>query len=92
MNFCENVDAELKYLGISRKELAQSAGFNVSNIANGIRDSNIPSADTALKISSFLGVSMKYLFSGNENDRNEEDKKPENKRNAIISMILAVGN
>ena len=62
MNFWEKVDNELKYLGKSRKELASFVGIDVANISFGIKRNSIPYADTALKISKFLGVSLEYLL------------------------------
>lgn len=64
MNFWEIVSSELEYKNIDRKELAAKAGFNVSNISKGIRENNIPSADTAYKIATVLGVSVEYLVTG----------------------------
>lgn len=64
MNFWEIVNSELEYKNIDRKELALKAGFNVSNISKGIRENNIPSADTAFRIAKVLGVSVEYLVTG----------------------------
>ena len=64
MNFWEMVDSELEYRNINRKQLASEAGFNVSNISNGIRKNNIPLADTAVRIAQVLGVSVEYLVTG----------------------------
>ena len=36
MNFWETVDSELKYQNKERKDLANAAGFDVSNIGKGI--------------------------------------------------------
>lgn len=62
MSFWKKVDEELEYLGKSRKELASEIGFDVTNISFGIKRNSIPSADTALKISRYLGVSLDYLL------------------------------
>lgn len=62
MNFWEKVDNELKFLGKTRKELASNVGIDVANISFGIKRNSIPYADTALKISRFLGVSLEYLL------------------------------
>lgn len=62
MGFWKNVDEELEYIGKSRKELAAEVGFDVTNISFGIKRNSIPSADTALKISKVLGVSLEYLL------------------------------
>ena len=68
MNFWELVDEELKYKNIDRKKLASIAGFNVSNISKGIRENNVPSADTAVRIARVLGVSVEYLVTGENNE------------------------
>lgn len=62
MNFWEKVDCELKYLGKSRKELANAVGFDVANISFGIRRGSVPYADTALKVARFLGVPLERLL------------------------------
>ena len=62
MNFWQNVDAELAYLGKTRKELANAIGFDAANISFGIKRNSIPAADTALKVSRFLGVSLDSLL------------------------------
>lgn len=73
MNFWERVDAELKYLGKTRKELASAAGFDVANISFGIKRNSVPYADTALKVARFLGVSLEYLLDMPESSsRNSE--------------------
>ena len=73
MNFWEIVDEELEYKNIDRKELASKVGFNVSNISKGIRENNIPSADTAVQIAKILGVSVEYLVTG-QNSKNLESE------------------
>lgn len=74
MAFWENVDNELKYKNISRKELAAKIGFAVSGISLGIKNGNCPSADVAYKIAKELNVTVEYLVTGNEKE-NEENKR-----------------
>ena len=64
MNFWETVDSELKYQNKERKDLANAAGFDVSNIGKGIKNGGVPLADTAVRIAQFLNVSVEYLVSG----------------------------
>lgn len=64
MGFWDNVSAELEYLGMTNKALAEKAGFAASNITKGIRCKSSPSAETAVRISRVLGVSVEYLVSG----------------------------
>lgn len=76
MNFWERVDYERDYRNIDRKKLAHEAGFDVSNISKGIKNGNIPSADTAVRIAQILGTSAEYLVTGN-NPKNECGFQPE---------------
>ena len=64
MNFWERVDDLLDRTGINKKTLAYDAGFDASNITKGIKNNNIPSAETAVKIAQVLGVSVEYLVNG----------------------------
>ena len=64
MNFWERVDTLLVDKNITRKALAQDAGFDVSNIGKGISNNNIPAADTAVKIAKILDTSVEYLVTG----------------------------
>ena len=64
MNFWERVDDLLDRTGINKKTLAYDAGFDASNITKGIKNNNIPSAETAAKIAQVLGVSVEYLVNG----------------------------
>ena len=53
MNFWENVVSELEYQNIERKRLANEVGFDVSNIGKGLKNGNVPLADTAVGIAQF---------------------------------------
>ena len=64
MNFWETVDSELKYQNKERKDLANAAGFDVSNVGKGMKNGGVPLADTAVRIAQFLNVSVEYLVSG----------------------------
>ena len=102
MNFWERVDSELKFLGKTRKERATAVGFDAANISFGIKRNSIPYADTALKVSRFLGVSLDYLLDMDEepsqNTFNKQILEIENKLrrfsqndlNAILTVINAI--
>lgn len=100
MNFWERVDSELKFLGKTRKELATAVGFDAANISFGIKRNSIPYADTALKVSRFLGVSLDYLLDMNEdtspNTFNKQILEIENKLRRFsqndLNVILTVVN
>ena len=62
MSFWKNVDDELKFQCMERKQLAAIANFDVSYIGKGIKRNSIPSADLALRISKALNVSLEFLL------------------------------
>lgn len=62
MGFWANVEKELEYRGISRKELAFRANIAYQGIGLGIERDSMPRADTALKISKILNVPLEYLI------------------------------
>ena len=70
------MENELEYQNISRKELAQKAGFAVSGISLGITHNSIPSADVAVRIASVLNVSVEYLVTGKAGNANAPDLSP----------------
>ena len=76
-NFWEQVDEELKFQGLSRKYLAEKCGFDATLLAKGISRGSTPSADTAVKIASVLGVSVEYLVTGKDENtqQNQENEQ-----------------
>lgn len=77
MNFWERVDDLLDRNDINKKTLAYEAGFDASNITKGIKNNNIPSAETAVKIAQVLGVSVEYLVNGTETQKSPSQKETE---------------
>ena len=77
MNFWERVDDLLDRNDINKKTLAYEAGFDASNITKGIKNNNVPSAETAVKIAQVLGVSVEYLVNGTENTKSPSQKEAE---------------
>ena len=65
-DFWKRVDEEIEYKGINRAFLAKKCDFSVTNIGQGIKLGSTPSAETAVKIASVLGVSVEYLVTGEE--------------------------
>lgn len=80
MGFWKNVDDELKYSGMTRKELATKANFPDSYISKGIKRNSIPAADLALRISHALHTSLETLL---ELPQNENEKSSEQNRNFL---------
>ncbi|MBR5932394.1 MAG: helix-turn-helix transcriptional regulator [Treponema sp.] len=77
MGFWKNVENELQYKGISRKELAHQANIAYTGIGLGLERDSMPGADTALKISKVLGVSIEYLLGEDDNPSNLDNKNSE---------------
>ena len=65
MGFWQNVEDECEYLGITRKELAERAGFSVHTISNGLKRDGMPAADLAVRISKILNVPLEKLLNLN---------------------------
>ena len=82
MSFWQNVENELQYQNISRKELAARAGFAGSGISLGINNGNVPNAELAVKIADVLGVSVRYLVTG------KPDKIPESSCHAKLIHLV----
>ena len=57
-------------MGNIHRVFAACAGFDASNITKGIKNNNIPSAETAVKIAERLGVSVEYLVTGKDSVHN----------------------
>ena len=66
MSFWRNVEAELEYKNMSRKELAQKARFAVSGMSLGLANNSMPSVDVAVRIADVLDVSVEYLVTGTD--------------------------
>lgn len=64
--FWQNVIDLLEKQEKSRKELAQYAHFDVSNIGKGLKSNNIPNAETAVLIANFLHTSVEFLVTGKD--------------------------
>ena len=62
MSFWQNVEREIEYKGISRKELAFRANIAYQGIGLGIERESMTRVDTALKIAKVLEVPLEYLI------------------------------
>lgn len=72
MGFWQNVETEMDYLGMTRKELAAQAQISYTGIGLGLERNSMPGADTAMRISEALGVSIEYLLTGTEKKRSKK--------------------
>ena len=80
-DFWKRVDEELDYLGKNRAYLARKCDFSLANIGKGIKLGSTPSADTAVKIASVLGVTVEYLVTGSNTPTNKnKDQESEQLR------------
>lgn len=62
MGFWAKVETERIYQGLSRKELAFQANISYAGIGLGLERNSMPGADTALRISKVLNVSIEFLL------------------------------
>ncbi|MDR3284486.1 MAG: helix-turn-helix domain-containing protein [Treponema sp.] len=72
MGFRENLKELLEFSGLEQKELAAQTGISLRTIENYLKQatiSSIPSADKAVLIAQVLGVSVEYLVTGSEAQR-----------------------
>ncbi|MBQ8013251.1 MAG: helix-turn-helix domain-containing protein [Treponema sp.] len=83
MSFWQNVENELIYKNISRKELAEKASFAVSGISLGLAHNSIPNADVAVRIAEVLDVSTEYLVTGKEKNISSKENA------ALIQHIVS---
>ena len=80
-DFWKRVDEELDFKGMNRKSLSKEVGFSVGNVGKGIQLGSSPSADTAVKIASVLGVTVEYLVTGSNTPSNKnKDQESEQLR------------
>lgn len=90
MSFWQNVEMEIEYKGISRKELAFRANIAYQGIGLGIERESMPRVDTALKIAKVLEVPLEYLI--NEKDLEirpaAESLSKEEKNKRIRTTVL----
>jgi len=85
-DFRANLRAELDYLGLTVKELSYKTGIPKGTLDCylGVRAS-MPPADIATKIAIALNVSVEYLVTGGEN--NKEDKLLNHNIRSIIQIL-----
>ncbi|MCL2295149.1 MAG: helix-turn-helix domain-containing protein [Spirochaetes bacterium] len=73
MGFKENLKSELIYSGILVKELSAITGIKRHTLDNYLNTHNaIPNAENAVKIARALGVSVEYLITGEENQKQQK--------------------
>jgi len=103
MGFRENLRETIDFYEIEQKELAHKANLSIRNIENYLKENpSIPSADKAVRIAQVLGVTVEYLVTGKDvqkEDPNSIDnqlhklmrlikKLPIKKQNAVIQNFI----
>jgi len=76
MSFWSNALPLMEEKDIKRVEVARATGKTKSAVSDWIKRKCIPAADDALKIADLLGVSVRYLVTG-EDDRELSDREKE---------------
>lgn len=87
MGFWANVEKEMEYQGISRKELAYKADISYSGIGLGLERDSMPGADTALSVSKVLHVSIEYLLNGTSAPDGTEQSGTGGKYRSIVREL-----
>ena len=87
MGFWVNVEKEMEYQGISRKELAYKANISYSGIGLGLERDSMPGADTALSIAKTLHVSIAYLLHGTSEPDSTEDTDTGGKYQSVAADL-----
>lgn len=62
----ERIDNLLELEGRTRKDLANAVGITTSAISTWSKRNSVPLADTAIKIADYLGTTVKYIMTGEE--------------------------
>lgn len=72
--------SELVFSGMLVKELAALSGVNKRTIDNYLNNHNsMPLADAAVRIATALGVTVEYLITGHEQERNPSSPLPDSR-------------
>jgi transcriptional regulator with XRE-family HTH domain len=72
MGFRENLKAQLLYIDMSVKQLAEFSGVKKRTLDTYLdAHENMPPASTAVKIANALGVTVEYLVTGEDAPRRE---------------------
>lgn len=64
--FFQNLEKSKKEKKLSSKQIAEKCEFNVQSFTNWKSRGTIPSADVAIRIADYLGVSVRWLVLGEE--------------------------
>ena len=100
----QRIDALLKERNEKRLSLAEHCGFSLQSLSDWSKRGSVPSADKAVAIANYLGVSIEWLLTGSEKEgltpkqreliRNYETLSDRDKRavDALIASLLTSEN
>lgn len=83
MSFWSNVDVELKFQGISRKELAYKINAKEITIHKAIERDSVPNAESALKIAKVLNVPLDRLLDMEDFEGSDKSKDSDLQKKAV---------
>lgn len=88
-NFSKHLKNELKYQGILVKELSARTGISLATLECYLGNRRtIPSAEKALKIARALNVSIEYLITGEETNKQKILFKHCKEAKELINLIF----
>lgn len=67
-SFVDRINLSLKKLHISKGKFYEDLGLANNTSTNWSKRGTVPSADVALRIADYLGVSVRYLITGEDNE------------------------
>lgn len=76
----------MKARGIKQKNIVDLTGRSSGRVCEWIKDGVIPRADDALKIADLLGVSVRYLLTG------EDDKELSAREKELLKVCSLLGD
>ena len=92
MSFRENLREMLDFMGMEQKELAYKTGLSLKTIENYVKkDASIPTADKAVLIAQALKVSVEYLVTGKNNEKNDTVKIKARNRE-VNEIVIKLNN
>lgn len=84
--FVERIDCMLKKKNIKRVSMCEDIGIDTSIITAWNKRNTIPAADTTLKIADYLGVSARWLVTGEE-EKTQDSATLSNEERRLLSDI-----
>ena len=85
--FKQTLRAEMDFQDIKVKELSLRTGISQRTLEGYLGSrASIPPADVAVKIADVLAVSVEYLVTGKNDNKNHQQKENENLKNSIRNL------